>query len=122
MTFLIGSSCLNRHFTVGRHDLVSISDTLINDSAIFVGFAHWVDWPTGYRFQGPFVIKLENTSLSTKSDSLGYYFIKTLPGKYTITGQSEGNEWSQLIEEIKNIDIQKNKKIRIDFFIGYATE
>jgi hypothetical protein len=122
MTLLIASSCLNRQFTVGKHDLVSISDTLINDSAIFVGFAHRVDWPISYKFQGPYVIKLENTSLNTKSDSIGYYYIKTLPGKYTITCQSEGNEWQQLIEKIQNIEIQKNKKIRIDFLVGYATE
>jgi hypothetical protein len=119
---LINVSCLNRHFINGRSELVSITDTTLNDSSIFMGSVRWVDWPINYTFQGPFEVWIENTHLKTTSDSSGYYFIKTIPGTYTIKCQSEGNEWAQLIEEMQNLEIMKNKKIRINFYIGYTVE
>ena len=119
---LVNVSCLNRKFVEGKSELVSIADTLLNDSAIFVGYAHWIDWPINIKFQGPFEIWVDNATQRATSDSVGYYFIKTLPGTYTIKCQSSGNEWSQLIEERANIKLEKNKKIRIDFSIGTSVE
>jgi hypothetical protein len=119
---LINISCLNRHFIQGRSELVSVADTMLNDSAIFVGYVHWVDWPVNLSFPGPSEIWVENTTLSTVGDPSGYYFIKIIPGTYTIKCQSEGNEWVQLVDEMKNIVITRDRKIRIDFYIGYTIE
>jgi hypothetical protein len=119
---LANGSCLNRQFINGKSELVSVADTMLNDSAIFVGYAHWIDLPVNYTFQGPFEIWIDNETKKSASDSVGYYFIKTFPGTYTIKCQSIGNEWSQLIEEMANIKIEKNKKIRIDFSFGTSVE
>ena len=118
---LIGSvSCLNRQFVDGRYELVSVSDTTLNDSSIFVGYIHQIDFP--YHFPNDYEIWIENTDYSTISDSIGYYFIKTMPGVYSIKCQQKGNLWERLIVETKDIEIAINKKICIDFYIGYTIE
>ena len=122
VAFLLNVSCLNRHFIEGRSELVSITDTTLNDYSIFEGHVHRVDWMFNYPFPGPFEIWFENTTYSTTSDSTGYYFIKIMPGTYSIKCQSEGNEWERLIEESRNVEIMRNKKIQIDFYIGYTIE
>jgi hypothetical protein len=114
-------SCLDREFVDGRAELISVSDTLLNDSSVFVGHAHLIDWNGSYP-SDYFNIWIENTSYRTTADTNGFYSLKTLPGKYTIKckGGSEGSD--RLVEEIKNIEIAKNKKVRIDFYIGYSIE
>jgi hypothetical protein len=119
---LANSSCLNRQFIEGKSELVSVADTMLTDSAIFVGYAHWLDSPVNYKFQGPFEIWIDNGTKRSTSDSAGYYSIKTIPGTYTIKCQSIGNEWPQLIVGRANIIIEKNSKIRIDFYIGTSVE
>lgn len=114
-------SCLDRHFVDGRAELISISDTTLNDSSIFVGYVHQIDWNGPYPSDF-FRIWIENTSYETSTDTIGYYFLKTLPGKSTIKCQSNSESWDKLVEEMKDIEIAKNKKIRIDFYIGYAIE
>ena len=117
------SSCLNRQFIKGRAELISISDSTLNDSSIFVGHVQQVDWTGNYPYNAiPFEIWIENTKYRTTTDSTGYYYIKTEPGTYSVMCQTKSNEWTQLIEEKKNIKIDKNKKIRIDFYIGYTIE
>jgi hypothetical protein len=121
ITLLIGSvSCLNRKFVDGRYELLSVSDTTLNDSSIFVGYIHQIDFP--YPFPNDYEIWIENTDYSTISDSIGYYSIKTMPGVYSIKCQQKGNSWERLIVKIKDIEIAKNQKIRIDFYIGYTIE
>jgi len=119
VTFLANVSCLNRQFIEGRAELVSTSDTMLNDSSIFVGHITHIDMANLYI---PTEIWIENTNYKTTVDSTGYYTLKTLPGTYTIKCQSKWNTWNQLIEEKKNIEITKNKKIKIDFYLGYTVE
>ena len=114
-------SCLDRQFVDGRVELVSVSDTMLNDSSLFVGYVHQIDWGGPYP-SDYFEIWIENTSYETGTDTIGYYFLKTLPGKYTLKCKTRSESWDTLIEEMKNIDIAKNKKIRIDFYIGYTIE
>ena len=118
---LLSYSCVNRQFIDGRSELISISDTSLNDSALFYGNITRVDWTLNYPFPGPFEIWIENSEYRIISDT-GYYLLKVNPGIYSIRCQSQGNPWSGLIEEMKNIKIEKNKKIQIDFYIGYAIE
>jgi len=105
----------------GRAELISISDTTLNDSSVFIGYVHQIDCEGPYPSDF-FRVWIENTSYETSTGTNGYYFLKTLPGKYTIECQNNSESWDRLIEEIKGIEIAKNKKIRVDFYIGYAYE
>ena len=120
---LINNSCLDRHFIDGRAELISVSDTLLKDSSIVYGHIYHVDmeyW-TYYR-KNEFEIWIENSNLKTTNDSAGNYFLKINPGTYTIKCQVANNIWDRLIEEMKNIELQKNKKTQLNFFIGYTVE
>ncbi len=117
------SSCLNRQFVDGHAELVLSSDSSLNDSSLIFGHIYHVDWTDNYHyFEHQFEILIENSNLKTTNDSTGNYLIKTIPGTYTIKCQSTSNEWERLIEEMKDIEIGKNKKIQIDFYIGYTIE
>jgi hypothetical protein len=118
---LLNCSCINRQFIDGRSELISVSDTSLNDSALFFGNITRVDWNLNYPFPGPFEIWIEDTEYRMISDT-GYYYFKVNPGTYSIKCQGQGNPWSRLIEEMNNVKIDKNKKIQIDFYLGYATE
>lgn len=118
---VLNYSCLDRQFVDGRSEIISISDTTLNDSSLFVGYVHHIDWEGSYPLNY-FNIWIENSSYKTTADSNGYYFLKTLPGKYTIKCKGGSESWDRLIEEMKNIEIAKNKKVRIDFYLGYTIE
>ncbi len=45
-----------------------------------------------------------------------------MPGTYSLKCQSTSNNWEQLIEELNKIDIKKNQKIEVGFYIGYTIE
>jgi len=119
IVILTNASCLNRQFIEGRAELISTSDTLLNDSSLFAGKISYVDM---IYFYSPVEVWIENTNYKTTSDSAGYYVLKTLPGTYTIRCQSKLNTWTQLIEEKKDIKIGKNQKVQIDFYLGYTIE
>jgi hypothetical protein len=123
VALVLNSSCLNRQFIEGRSELVSISDSILNDSSIFVGHVQELDFSGNYPYKAiPFEVWIENTKYSTMTDSIGNYSLKTLPGTYTLRCQTKSNEWEKLIEEKRNIKIDKNTKIQIDFYIGYTIE
>ena len=82
---------------------------------------HQLDLPNENYFENEFEIWLENSELRTTNDTTGYYSIKALPGTYTVKCQKTGNEWEKLIEEI-NVELSKNTKTEIDFYIGYTAE
>jgi len=107
----------------GRAEFVSVSDTILNDSSLIVGYVRNVDWKDGYPndFQ-KYEIWVEGTNISSITDSLGFYSIKTKPGTYSIKCQSRSNTWEQLIEELRDIELTKNTKMQIDFYIGYTIE
>lgn len=120
---VIGSSCLNRQFIEGRAEIVSISDTALNDSSLMFGHVYHLEWVDKEQyFENEFEIWIENSDYRTTNDTIGYYSLKMPPGTYTIKCQSTGNNWERLIERVKNIDILKNTKTEIDFFIGYTIE
>ena len=120
---LLNSACLNRHFIEGRVEIVSSSDTALNDSSLIFGQVYHVDWSGNeYYLDDEFEIWIENSDLRTTNDTRGYYSLQTVPGTYTIKCQSTGNSWERLIEEAKEIDLSKNTKTEIDFYIGYTIE
>ncbi len=122
IALVIASSCLNRQFIDGNVEIVSSSDTTLNDSSLVFGHVYRLDRSGEYYFENEFEIWIENSDLKTTNDSTGNYSIKTLPGTYTIKCQSRGNKWERLIEEVQNIDLVKNKKTEINFYIGYTVE
>jgi hypothetical protein len=121
--FVIISSCLNRQFVEGRSEIISVSDTTLNDSSLIFGHIYHVDWfgIESYR-DNEFEIWLENTDLITTSDTNGFYSLKTTQGTYTIKCQSSGNHWDRLIEEAKDLSITANTKTEVEFYIGYTIE
>lgn len=118
---LIFGSCLNRQFIDGYAEIVSISDSTLNDFSIFFGYARQVDFSGLYPVR-PYEIWIENTPIKVDTDSIGYFSIKTVPGTYSLKCQTKSNNWEQLIEELKSIEIKKNQKIEVNFFIGYTIE
>ncbi len=115
------SSCLNRQFIDGYAEIVSISNSTLNDSSLFFGYARQVDYSDLYPIR-PYEIWIENTAIKVYTDSTGYFSIKTMPGTYSLKCQSTSNNWEQLIEELNKIDIKKNQKIEVNFHIGYTFE
>jgi len=116
-------SCLNRQFVKGRSEIVSVSDSTLNDSSIFVGYVYTYSEDTSFLLSiNRAQIWIVNSGINSFSDLNGYYNLKTIPGTYTIRCQDEGNGWSQLIEELKNVKINKNEKIQINFYLGYTIE
>jgi hypothetical protein len=117
------SSCLNRQFIEGRAELVTSSDSTLNDSSFVYGYVYRLDWVGTYHYtENEFEIWLENSDLSATNDTIGFYSLKTGPGTYTIKCQGTNNEWQRLIVELKNINLLKNHKTQIDFYIGYTIE
>lgn len=117
----ITTSCLNRKFTDGRAEIVSSSDTTLNDSSLVFGHVYHVDrLGNEFYYNNEFEIWIENSDLITTNDSTGKFSIKTLPGTYTIKCQSRGNEWERLIEEVKSLELSKNTKTEINFYIGFT--
>lgn len=122
IVLLINNSCLRRQFVEGRYEIKSISDTALNDSCQIFGHIHSVDWSgKEIYFENEFQIWIENSDIKTTNDTTGYYSIKTKPGTFTIKCQRSSNEWAKLVEKA-DIELQKNKKIEIDFYIGYTIE
>ncbi len=120
---VLTSSCLKRQFIEGRVEIVSSKDTTLNDSSLIFGRLYHVDWSgIEYYYENEFEIWIENLDLKTTNDTTGQYSIKTIPGTYTIKCQSRGNTWERLIEEVKDIDLSKNTKTEINFYIGYTVE
>ena len=74
-----------------------------------------------FYFKDEFEIWIENSGLRTTTNTAGYYWLKTKPGRYTIKCQSSSNEWDKLIENTE-VELQKNKKNEIDFYIGTTIE
>src|SRR5664280_2731220 len=88
------NSCLKRSFVKGKTELISVTDTMLNDSSIFVGHIFSVDSTTKYP-KGHCEVWINSTTYVGTNDSEGYYQIKTFPGTYSIRCQEKGNEWGQ---------------------------
>jgi hypothetical protein len=96
---------------------------LIIDSSIFIGYVYSNSDDTTYLFpEREAQIWVDNSNLKTVTDSIGFYYLMTIPGTYTIKCQRIYNSEPELIEEIKNIKINKNEKIQINFYLGTVSE
>ncbi len=112
----------NFYMQDGKAEIVSVSDSLLNDSSLFVGYIYDLDYSSpDYPAQAARVW-IESTSLSTTPDSTGHYSIKTLPGTYTVKCERDFNKWPELIEEVKNVAIKKNQSIHINFYLGGVSQ
>ncbi len=121
--FIAGlSSCLNRQFIEGSAEILSVTDTTINDSTIIYGHIYKKDRESEVYYVGEYDIWIDELDLHTTNDTSGFYFFKVNPGTYTIMAQSGSNEWDILIEKIQNREFVKNTKTEIDFYIGYTVD
>ena len=119
---ILDNSCLHREFVEGRFEIKSIADTALNDSSLIFRHVHYVDWSDKeFYSKDEFEIWIENSGLKTTTDTTGYYSLKIKPGTYRIKCQSSSNEWDKLVEKVE-VELQKNKKIEIDFYIGTTIE
>jgi hypothetical protein len=123
VVLLAFGSCLNRQFVEGRAEIVSSSDSTLNDSSLVYGYVYRLDWVGTYHYtENEFEIWLENSELRATNDTIGFYSLKTGPGTVTLKCQGTNNEWQELIVELKNLNLLKNRKTQIDFYIGYTIE
>ncbi|MCK3686315.1 hypothetical protein [Maribellus sp. YY47] len=120
---VMASSCLDRQFIEGKVEMVSVSDTLLNDSSLISGQVHHVDAddPEHY-YDNEFEIWIENSDWATTTDTTGYYSLKIAPGTYAVKCEATRNHWERLVEETQHIDFAKNTKTTINFYIGYTVE
>jgi len=122
VVLILYNSCLHREFVEGRYEIKSTADTALNDSSLIFGHVHYADLPDNeFSFKDIFEIWIENSGLKTTTDTAGFYSLKTKPGTFTIKCQSSFNEWDRLVEKVE-AELQKNKKIEIDFYIGTTIE
>ena len=98
IALIIASSCLNRKFTDGRAEIISSSDTTLNDSSFVFGHVYHVDrFGDEYYFENEFEIWIENSDYRTTNDTIGYYSLKMPPGTYTYFSLCKAREkpiWS----------------------------
>lgn len=116
------STCLNRQFVEGRAELITTADSTLNDSSLVYGYIYRIDWVYYHYYANEFEVWQENSDLRTSNDTLGFYSFMTTPGTHTIKCQDVNNTWEQLVVEMKNVNLLKNKKTQIDFYIGYTIE
>lgn len=116
-------SCMNRQFIKGQAEIISVSDSTLNDSSVFVGYVyeHPDHWPNKQPIRDA-QIWLNNQNIKASTNLKGYYYLKTVPGNYTVKCQRVSNRWPQLVVEVKNLKINKNEKVQIDFHLGYTIE
>ncbi len=105
-------SCLNRQFVRGTHDIVSIGDSLVNDSAIFIGFVYQYSDDLDFNLPADDALISIEDQIKTTSDTTGFYFIKIPPGKYSLKCQGDYNTSLEIIDETENI----TKSMEIQFF------
>jgi len=119
----LNSSCLSISYQKGKAILVSTTDSTLNGSSIITGHVFHIDevnYSLLNQIQGE--IWLENARYRTTTDSTGNYTLKISPGIYTVKCQRMGNEWNLLVEEKRDIVVAANKKVHLDFYIGYRVE
>ena len=119
----LNSSCLDIHYYKGKTILGSITDTTLNGSSIITGRVYHIE-DANYMFYKLFSdeILMENARYRTNTDSIGNYKLLVSPGTYTLKCQEKGNKWDQLVEEKRNVIIAANKKVQLDFYLGYRVE
>lgn len=91
---------------------------MLNDSCIIYGYARNIDIDF---VPMTFDVSIENTNLRTSTDTAGFYYIKTLPGVLSVSCEMQGNDYEELKETLR-FEAPGNKKIRVDFHIGYTIE
>lgn len=116
-------SCLDRKFIEGRSELVSGSDTTINDLSVFTGKVYKIDEGGGHGYpESNTEVRMEHSVLISETDSHGGYILKVMPGTYTLQCNRKGNRYAGLIEEFKNVKIDINEKVRVNFYLGTTIE
>ena len=119
----LNSSCLDIHYYKGKTILVSTTDTILNGASIITGRVYHIEYLEFTPFKlFPGDIWMENARYRTTTDSLGNYTLKVSPGIYTLKCQEKGNMWDLLIEEKRDVVVAPNKKVRLDFYLGYRVE
>jgi len=120
----LNSSCLSISYQKGKAILVSTTDSTLNGSSIITGHVYHVEFLVNYPFYAlfPDEIWMENARYQANVDSLGNYTLKVSPGTYTVKCQAKGNKWDLLVEEKRDIVVAANKKVKLDFYLGYRAE
>jgi hypothetical protein len=75
---------MKKQFIKGQVEIISVSDSTLNDSSIFVGYVyeHPDHWPNKQPIQDA-QIWLNDQNLQASTNLNGYYYLKTVPGIYT---------------------------------------
>ncbi len=115
----LNCSCNDRSIIEGKSELVSVTDTALNDSVIIEGSVWTINGVGDYPYESlPFEVWIDNSTIQASHDSTRNYIINTLPGTYSIKCQIVGNKYERLIEGINKLKIMKNQKVTINFYLG----
>jgi len=119
----LNCSCNDRTIIDGKSELVSVTDTALDDSIIIEGSVWLIngagDGDLPYESL-PFEVWIDNSTVQASHDSTRNYIIKTLPGTYSINCQIVGNKDERFIERINNLKVMKNQKVIINFYLGFT--
>ncbi len=122
-SLVVNSSCLNRQFVDEKAEFVSISDASPNDSIEIFGYVNRVGSKGNHaHYENEFVVWLENSGLNAMTDTSCFYSIKTTCGTYLMKCQSSSNKYERLIVEFDTGEILNNKKMQVNFYVGYTIE
>lgn len=116
-------SCLDIHYYKGKNVLGSMTDAILNGYSIITGHVYHIE-DANYTFYTlfPDEMWMENARDSITTDSIGNYKLIVSPGTYTLKSRKKGNIWDLLVEENKDVIIAANKKVQLDFYLGYRVE
>jgi len=114
------SSCVQRQFVPGKGIMLVMKDSVLNDSAVITGRVYESEYPFYPSSSAEVWINDENNS-KVNTNTNGIYQLKVVPGSYIIRWQNINNPWKQLITDYP-IKIGRNKKLVVDFYLGYTVE
>jgi hypothetical protein len=118
----LNCTCNDRNIVDGKSELVSVTDTAVNDSVIIEGSVWIVNFVADYPYENcPYEVWIDNSTIRASTDSTRNYIIKTIPGTYSIKCQIVGNKDERFIEVINNLKLIKNQKVRINFYLGFTS-
>ncbi|WPR77552.1 hypothetical protein [Algoriphagus sp. NG3] len=122
-SLLLAMSCVDREFVEGRAEIVSITDAPLNDSIEIFGNVYRINSLDNHTYlDNEFEVRMKNSDLASKTDTSGFYSLKTTAGAYSLSCQRAGNYWERLMVEINTGEIPRNRKAQIDFYVGYTIE
>ena len=117
---IIIASCHKVNTYEGKATIISrTTDLTLKDSALIYGMVYSADKSKMPELTA--IVWIDGTNIKTNVDSLGSFSLKIKPGTYTIKC-SQCCITDNNAEELKDISILQNEKIKIEFLLKVVIE